>query len=263
MSTVHNTTRIHPTAILEGDVRLGVDVTVGPYTIIEDDVSIGDGTIIDSSVRVGTGTRIGKQCRIHHNAVVGTAPQDLKYAGEKTELIIGDRTTIREMATLNRGTTHSMKTVVGSDCLMMAYSHVAHDCRVGNHVIMANSATLAGHVTIEDWVIIGGLVPIHQFVRLGAHSMIGGGYRVPKDIVPYAMTGGYPLKVVGLNKIGLQRRGFTPEQIKPLADAYRILFRSKLNTSQAVEKIKADIEQTAEVRYLIEFIEKSERGITA
>ena len=254
---------IHPTAIVAAAVQLGVNVVVGPYTIIEEDVRIGDGTIIESHARLGRGARIGQDCRIHHCAVVGGAPQDLKYAGEPTELFVGDRTTIREFATVHRGTTHSGKTVVGSDCLIMAYAHVAHDCRIGNHVILANAVNLAGHVTIEDWVTVGGVVPVHQFVRLGAHCIIGGGFRVPQDIVPYALAAGYPLRVVDINRIGLQRRGFTKEQLDALSRAFRILFRSKLNTTQALERIKADVAQTAEVRYLVEFIESSERGITA
>ena len=256
-------TCIHPTAVVAADVELDENVTIGPYTIIEGQVKIGSGTVIDSHARIGWRARIGKDCRIHHCAVVGTEPQDLKYAGEETELIVGDRTIIREFATLNRGTTHRKKTTVGSDCLIMSYAHVAHDCQVGNHVIMANSATLAGHVTIEDWVIIGGLVPIHQFVRLGAHSMIGGGFRVPKDIVPYALAAGYPLRVAGLNRLGLQRRGFTKKQLDLLSRAFRILFRSKLNTGPALERIKSDVEQIPEVRHLVEFVENSERGITA
>lgn len=255
-------TCIDPTAIIAADVELGKHVTVGPYTIIEKGVTVGGGTVIDSHARIGTRTRIGNDCRIHHCAVVGTEPQDLKYAGEETELLVGDRTVIREFATLNRGTAHRKKTIVGSDCMIMSYAHVAHDCWLGDHVIMANSANLAGHVTIEDWVIISGIVPVHQFVRLGAHCIIGGGFRVPRDVVPYAIAGGYPLKVAGLNYVGLERRGFTRAQLEPLSRAFRVLFRSKLNTSQALERIKADIEQTPEVRHLVEFIEGSERGIT-
>ncbi len=255
-------TEIHPTAIVASDMQLGENVTVGPYTIVEEDVQIGDGTTIDSHARIGCGARIGKNCHIHHCAAVGTAPQDLKYAGEKTELYVGDRTVIREFATVNRGTDHRKKTIVGADCLIMAYAHVAHDCWLGDHVILANAVNLAGHITIEDWVIIGGVVPVHQFVRLGAHCMIGGGFRVPKDIVPYSMAAGYPLKIAGLNRLGLERRGFTKEQLQPLSQAFRLLFRSKLNTSQAVARIKADVEQTDHVKHLVGFVESSERGIT-
>ncbi len=254
---------IHPTAILGDQVTLGEDVTIGPYTIIEDDVIIGDHTVIESQARIGTGTRMGKSCRVHHSAVVGTEPQDLKFHGEKSTCHIGDRTVIREFATVNRGTADRQKTIIGTDCLIMAYAHVAHDCWLGDHVILANSANLAGHITIEDWVIIGGVVPVHQYVRLGAHCMIGGGFRVPKDIVPYSMAAGYPLKIAGLNRIGLERRGFTKQQLEPLHKAFRLLFRSKLNTTQAVQRIREDVEETAEVRHLLEFIESSERGITA
>ncbi len=247
---------VHPTAIIGERVTIGEQVTIGPYTIIEDDVVIGDHTVIDSQARIGS-------CRVHHSAVVGTEPQDLKYHGEKTTCHIGDRTVIREFATVNRGTEDREKTIVGADCLIMAYAHVAHDCWLGDHVILANSANLAGHITIEDWVIIGGVVPVHQFVRLGAHCMIGGGFRVPKDIVPYGMAAGYPLKIIGLNRIGLERRGFTAEQLEPLSKAFRLLFRSKLNTTQALQHIRDDIEETAEIRHLVEFIESSDRGITA
>jgi len=252
---------IHPTAIVAEDVQLGEHVVIGPYTIIEDDVHIGNGTVVESHARIGRGTRIGRDCRIHHCAVVGGAPQDLKYAGERTELFVGDRTTIREFATVHRGTVHSGKTVVGSDCLIMAYAHVAHDCRLGDHVILANAVNLAGHVMIEDWVIVGGVVPVHQFVRLGAHCIIGGGFRVPKDIVPYALAAGCPLRVVDINRVGLERRGFTKDQLEPLARAFRVLFRSKLNTTQALGRIKTDVAQTLEVLYLVNFIESSERGI--
>lgn len=263
MSQTTAKVNIHPTAIVADDVELGENVVVGPYSIVEKNVKIGDGTVLVSHVRLGNGTRIGRNCRLHHCVSAGSAPQDLKYAGEPTELFIGDRTVIREFATLNRGTTHRRKTVVGADCLIMAYAHVAHDCWVGDHVILANAVNLAGHVTIEDWASIGGIVPVHQFVRIGAHCYIGGGFRVPKDIVPYSLSGGYPLKVAGLNRIGLERRGFTKEQLAALSKAFRILFRSKLNTTQAVERLKTDIEQTPEVRHLIEFVETSERGITA
>jgi UDP-N-acetylglucosamine acyltransferase len=256
-------TLIHPTAIVAGSVELDENVTIGPYSIIEEQVKIGRGTVIDSHARIGLRTSIGRDCHIHHCAAVGTEPQDLKFAGEETELIVGDRTVIREFTTLNRGTAHRKKTVVGKNCLIMAYAHVAHDCRLGDHVILANAANLAGHVTIEDWAIIGGVVPVHQFVRLGEHCMIGGGFRVPKDIVPYALAAGYPLKVIGLNRLGLERRGFSKKQLDLISRAFRILFRSKLNTSQAVVRIKSDVEQISEVRHLVEFIESSERGITA
>lgn len=252
---------IHPSAIVSSKAQIDEDVTVGPFSIIEENVTIQSGTRIGSHVLISGRTVIGSDCVIHHGAVLGTVPQDLKFEGEDTSLEIGDRTVIREYATLNRGTKNRWKTVVGNDCLIMAYAHVAHDCILGNHVIMANVASLAGHVTIEDFAILGGLVPVHQFVRIGQHSLVGGGYRVPKDVVPFVRAAGDPLKPVGLNIIGLQRRGFSEETLACLKDAYRILFRSGLNTSQAVERIRAELESCEVIQALLKFIEESERGI--
>jgi len=254
-------TLIHPTAIVDPKAELGAGVSVGPFTIIEGDVTIGDGTQIAAHARIAAGTRVGRDCTIAHGAVLGTEPQDVKFEGEYTTLEIGDRTLIREYATLNRGTRNRMKTVVGSDCFLMAYTHVAHDCKLGDHVILANSVNMAGHVTIEDWAMIGGVVPIHQFVRIGCHSMTGGGFRIPQDICPYALMGGYPLRVMGLNIVGLKRRGFTTEQLSALRRAFRFLFKSELNTTQALERIEAEVELTAEVVHVMEFIRSSERGI--
>ena len=252
---------IHPTAIVDPGARLAEDVAVGPYAIIEDNVEIGSGCRIGPHALVACGARLGQSVQVHKGAVVGTVPQDLKFGGEETTLEVGDRTVIREYATLNRGTEDRWRTVVGSDCLLMAYSHVAHDCQIGDHVILANSVNLAGHIEIGDWAIIGGVVPVHQFVRIGTHAMIGGGFRVPMDILPYSLCGGYPLKVMGLNRIGLQRRGFSEEVIGVLQKAYRVLFRSKLNTSQAVARIKEEVELRDEIKLILEFIDKSERGI--
>jgi UDP-N-acetylglucosamine acyltransferase len=253
---------VHKTALVDPGAELGRGVSVGPYSIVESDVRIGDGTHIDSHVRVASGTRIGQNCRVSHGAVLGTDPQDLKFDGRRTTLEIGDRTIIREYVTLNRGTHHSLKTVVGSDCFLMAYSHVAHDCRLGDQIILANSVNMAGHVTMEDWVVIGGIVPIHQFVRIGCHAMIGGGFRVPQDVCPYALMGGYPLKVMGLNIVGLKRRGFTIAQLSPLRRAFKLLFQSNLNTTQALERIAGEVQMTSEVRHVIDFIRHSERGIS-
>jgi UDP-N-acetylglucosamine acyltransferase len=252
---------IHPTALVAGDAIIGEDVTIGAYTVVEENVVIGDGCQIGSHVLLAPGARLGKSVQVHHGAVLSTIPQDLKFGGEESILTIGDNTVIREYATLNRGTTYRHETKVGSECLLMAYSHVAHDCLIGNHVILANSVNLAGHIEIGDYAILGGLLPIHQFVRIGAHAMVGGGFRVPMDICPYSLCGGYPLKIMGLNIIGLKRRGFAPETIHALDQAFRILFRSKLNTTQAVERIKADIEPIAEVTAILDFISKCERGL--
>jgi UDP-N-acetylglucosamine acyltransferase len=193
--------------------------------------------------------------------VIATEPQDLKFGGEKTLVKIGDRTVIREYATINRGTVAHGETSIGEECLLMAYSHVAHDCIIGRNVIMANSVNLAGHIEIGDFAILGGILPVHQFVKIGAHAMIGGGFRVQQDICPYALVGGYPLRVVGINAIGLKRRGFKTEVIRAIEKAFKILFFSKLNTSQALERIKQEIEIVPEVQEILDFIDHSDRGI--
>lgn len=252
---------IHPTAVIHQNAKLAEDINIGPFTIINDDVEIGAGCEIGSHVLIDSGTIIGKNCKIHHGAVLGTLPQDLKFEGEKTLLTIGEETVIREYATLNRGTLWRGKTVVGKNCFIMIYAHVAHDCLLGDHVILANSANLAGHVEIGDWAIIGGVVPVHQFVKIGAHSIVGGGFRVQKDVCPYALVGGYPLKTMGLNRIGLKRRGFSEQTMQILEKTFRILFRSNLNTSQALERIKAEVELIPEVQNMLDFIAKSGRGI--
>jgi UDP-N-acetylglucosamine acyltransferase len=252
---------IHPTAIVDPKAELGKDTSVGPFTIIHEGVRIGDNVQIGSNILIDSGTIIGKNCRIHHGAVLGTPPQDLKFGGEKTFLEIGENTVIREYATINRGTKHRGKVTVGSDCFIMIYAHIAHDCIIGNNVILANSVNLAGHIVIEDYAIIGGVVPVHQFTRIGAHSIIGGGFRVPKDVPPYILAGGYPLRYMSLNIIGLKRRNFPEKTLTILKNACRILFQSKYNTTQAVDKIKSEIEPIPEIQHLLEFIEKSERGI--
>jgi len=252
---------IHPTAVVSPKAELGEGVSVGPFAIVEEGTRIGDGTTIGPHALIARGTTLGRGCQVHYSAVVGTIPQDMKFSGEETALEVGDRTIIREFATLNRGTTDRWRTVVGSDCLIMAYAHVAHDCMLGNHVIMANCASLAGHVVIEDYAILGGLVAVHQWVRIGQHSFIGGGYRVPKDVPPFVRAAGEPLRPAGLNSVGLRRRGFSPETMRVLKKAYRILFRSGLNTTQAIERIGEEVELIPEIRTLVEFIESSERGI--
>ncbi|MBC7185472.1 MAG: acyl-ACP--UDP-N-acetylglucosamine O-acyltransferase [Calditrichaeota bacterium] len=254
-------TDIHPTALVDPAAELGNGVSVGPFSIIEKNVIIGEGTSIASHVLIASGTRIGKHCRIHHGAVLGTVPQDLKFGFEETTLEIGDRTVIREYATLNRGTKEHWKTVVGSDCLLMAYTHVAHDCVVGDHVIMANSANLAGHVTIEDWATLGGLLAVHQFVRIGRHAFVGAGCKAMKDVPPYVLAMAEPLQFAGLNSVGLRRRGFAPETLLLLKRAYRLLYRSNLNVSQALARIREELPQTEEVQHIVRFIEGSRRGI--
>ena len=252
---------IHPTAIVSAKAELASDVSVGPYTIINQEVQIGKGTQIGSNVLVDSYTRMGENNKIHHGAVLGTPPQDLKFGKEKTFLKIGNNNVIREYATINRGTKWRGETIIGDNCFLMIYTHIAHDCLIGNNVIMANAANLAGHIEIGDYAIIGGVVPVHQFVKIGAHSIIGGGFRVPKDVPPYILAGGYPLRYCGLNIIGLIRRGFSKETIATLKEACKILFQSEYNTTQAVEKIKTEIESIPEVLYLLNFIEQSTRGI--
>ena len=253
--------RIHPTAVINPGATIADDVTVGPHAIIDDNVVIGAGSVIQAGARIAYGARLGNGVQVFSYAVVGSIPQDLKFGGEDTTCEIGDRTVIREFATLNRGTSAHKRTVVGKDCFLMAYSHVAHDCTVGDHCILANSATLAGHVTLEDWVTVGGLVPIHQFVRIGCQVMIGGGWRVPKDVPPYMLVAGDPLKAVDVNKIGLARRGFSPETIGNIRKAHKLLFRSETNLTQSLEKLDAMGDLGPEVDHLKTFIRESQRGV--
>ncbi len=252
---------IHPTAIVDFSAQLGDDVAVGPFSVIENDVIVGSGTQIASHVFIGSGTRLGTNCRVMKGAVLSTDPQDLKFAQEKTWLMIGDNTTIREFCTLNRGTKHSLKTVVGSHCLLMAYVHVAHDCRIGDNVILANAVNMAGHVTIEEYASVGGMSPIHQFVKIGKHAFIGGGMKVRKDVPPYILAAGEPLKFSGINRVGLTRRGFSRDVLIQLRRAYKIIYRSNLNVSQAVSQINETMEIIPEIKEILDFINNSERGI--
>ena len=254
---------IDPRAAVSAKAHLGTNVSIGPFTIVEDGAFIGDGTTIGGNALIAAGARIGKECRIHHGAVIGHAPQDLKYANEPTTCELGERNTVREYAVLHRGTGEGGRTRIGNDNFFMAYSHIAHDCIIGNHVILANAAMLAGHIEVEDYVIIGGITPVHQFVHIGQHSMIGGGLRVPKDVPPYILAGNEPLVFEGLNSIGLRRRGFSPQSIDALDRAYTLIYRSKLNVSQAVARIREDpsLVNVKEVQNVIAFIGRSGRGI--
>ena len=253
--------KIHPTAIVDAKAELDTGVTVGPYTIIQDDVIIGANTQIESHVLVHAGTRMGEKCRVSNGAVIGTDPQDLKYAGEKTTLEIGDETTIREFCTLNRGSNHRFKTEIGRRCLLMAYVHVAHDCIIGNNVILANAINMAGHVTIESDAAVGGMSPIHQFVRIGIHAFIGGGLRVNKDVPPFILAAGEPIQYAGINRVGLTRKGFSPETLREIRQAYKLIYRSGLNVTQAIQKIKENDKLIPEVKNIVDFVEASERGI--
>jgi UDP-N-acetylglucosamine acyltransferase len=254
-------TEIHPTAIVDSGAELGPGVQVGPWAMIGPGVVIGEETVVGPGVLIERDTTVGRECRFHKGAVVGTDPQDLKYGGEETRLEVGDRTVIREYATLNRGTSASGVTSVGSDCLLMAYSHVAHDCRVGDHVVLSNAVNMAGHVEIEDWAIVGGLTPIHQFVRIGTHAFVGGQSRVSQDVPPYCRAAGIPGKLYGLNSVGLERRGFPSETRAALKQAYRLLFQSKLNVSQGLARAREEVEPLPEVERFLAFVEGSERGI--
>lgn len=252
---------VHPTALVDEAAELGDGVTIGPYAIVGPRVVLGDGSSVGPHVLIERDTRVGEDCVIHKGAVLGTDPQDLKYAGEATTLEVGDRTVIREYATLNRGTAERGRTEVGSDCLLMAYTHVAHDCVIEDHVILSNAVNMGGHVRIEEWAIVGGLTPIHQFVRIGRHAFVGGASRVQKDVPPYVRAAGSPLELHGLNSVGLQRRSVAEAVRRELKRAYRLVFRSGLNVSQALERAKAELEPLDEVRYFLGFIEESERGV--
>lgn len=252
---------IHPTAVIGSGATIGEDVQIGPYTVIDDDVVIGDRTVVAPHVYIADGARIGSECRIHSGAVLSTAPQDLKYAGEKTELYVGDRTVIRECVTLNRGTKASGKTVVGSDNLLMAYVHAGHDCVIGNHVVIANSVQFGGHCEVGDYVVVGGLAGIHQFVRIGRYAMVGGISRGALDVPPFVMAGGHnSFRYEGLNVIGLKRRGFTSEQISTIRDVYRVIFQSGLLLSNALEAVRRDFEQTPEVKEILGFFASGAHG---
>ncbi len=253
---------IHPTAIINPAAEISPSASVGPYSIIGPGVVIGERVTIDSHVLIERDTTVGDDSRIYKGAVLGTDPQDLKYAGEPTTLDVGSRTTIREYATLNRGTIDEGTTVVGDDCLIMAYAHVSHDSRVGNHVILANSVNMGGHVIIEDWAIVGGVTAIHQFVRIGCHAFVGGGSRLPQDVAPYVMAAGSPCAAYGLNIVGLRRRGFQRQTIRQIKEVYRLVFQSELNVSQALERLDERDDLVPEVDHMISFIRSSERGIT-
>jgi UDP-N-acetylglucosamine acyltransferase len=252
---------IHPTAIVSPDAEIGVDVEIGPYAIVGEGCTIGDGCVISPRATIERNVTLGRQVRVGIGSILGGAPQDLKYAGEETTVEIGDGTVIREYATINRGTAHSFKTTVGRNCLLMSYVHIAHDCQIGNNVILSNVVQLAGHVTIDDKAILSGLCAVHQFARIGRHSFIGGCSRVSKDIPPFLKAVGNPVKLYGLNTVGLQRSGMDEATIRELKRAYRLFFRSDLNVTQAIESAQTELEPFPEVKELIRFVEASERGV--
>ena len=246
---IHPAAKIHPSVVIE------------PFVTIDQNVEIGEGTHIGSNVTIMEGARIGKHCNIFPGAVISGSPQDLKFKGEETTAIIGDNTTIRECVTVNRGTAAKGKTVVGNNCLIMAYSHVAHDCLLGNNVIISNASQLAGEVQVDDFAVIGGGTLIHQFTHLGKHVMIQGGSRINKDIPPYVKAGRDPIAYTGINSIGLRRRNFTNDQIREIQEIYRYLYLSRLNVTDAVDRIEAELPATPERDEIIEFIRNSKRGI--
>jgi UDP-N-acetylglucosamine acyltransferase len=250
-----------PLAYVNPQAKVAPNVVIEPFVTIDKNVVIEEGTWIGSNVTIMEGARIGKNCRIFPGAVISAVPQDLKFAGEDTIVKIGNNTTIREYVTINRGTRASYETVIGDNTLLMAYVHIAHDCVIGNNVILANAANLAGHISIDDWAIVGGMVAIHQFVRIGAHCMVSGGSLVRKDVPPYTKAAREPLSYVGVNSIGLRRRGFTAEQITNMQDIYRIIYLRGYNVSQAVEIIEADVPATPERDEILSFITNSSRGI--
>lgn len=253
--------RIHPTAVVDSAARLGKDVTIGPFAVIEDDVSIGDRTSISNHVTIKAFTTIGKDCRVHQNSVIGGIPQDLKFGNEVTQTVIGNNVIIREFVTINRGTKAVGKTTVGNNVLLMANVHLAHDCTIGENVILANLVTLGGHVEIEEWASLGGGVLVHQFSRVGAYVFVGGGYRVVQDVPPFILAAGEPLKYTGINHVGLRRRGYSPEERQTIKKAYRLYFRSELNRSTVLEKIRDDFPSNKNIDRIINFISSSDRGI--
>lgn len=254
--------KIHPTAIISPDAQLEEGVEIGPYVVIGSDVKIGKNTIIGPHTVIEDFTRIGEGCHIFQFCSIGAPPQDLKFGGEKTRVVIGNFNTIREFVTIHRATSADIGvTIIGDYNLIMAYAHVAHNCKLDNRIIMSNAATLAGHVHIEDYAIISGLTGIHQFCRLGAHCMIGGASAVVKDVPPYAIAQGNHAKLFGLNIVGLKRRNFSENAIKALKDAYSIIFRSDLLLEAALKKAQDEVADCPEVRYFIQFIKESERGV--
>lgn len=253
---------IHKTAIVSPKARIGNNVRIGAYTVIEDDVEIGDNTEIMYSVVLADGARIGKDCRIFSHAAIATEPQDLKYRGETTYVYVGDGTVVREFATINRATTATYKTEVGKNCLVMTYAHIAHDCKIGDNARITNAVQLGGHVVVENNAIIGGSSVVHQFCHVGAFAMIGGAVKIVKDVPPYAMVGENPPKVDTLNLVGMKRAGIDAAIIKEIRDFYQTVFCSGLNNTDGLAKYKAEHDVIIpEVLHCFEFIEQSERGV--
>jgi UDP-N-acetylglucosamine acyltransferase len=252
---------IHPSSVVDPRARIASGAAIGPFCLIGPDVTLEDGVVLDSHVRVEGHTTLGRDVRVHAGAVLGGPPQDLKFRGAASSLTVGEGTVIRECATANVATEEGESTRIGARCLVMAYAHVAHNTVLGDQVILANAVQLAGYVTIEDHAIVGGATVVHQFVRIGAHAMVGGGFRVPQDIAPFIRAGGYPVGPIGLNVIGLTRRGFTAADLAALKQAYRLLFRSSLRVEEAAARIRAEVPATPHVDHLVRFALDSARGL--
>lgn len=250
-----------PLAYVHPGAKIARNVVIDPFTTIHNNVVIGEGTWIGSNVTIMEGARIGKNCNIFPGAVISAVPQDLKFGGEDSLAIIGDNSTIRECVTINRGTIASGQTVIGKNCLLMATAHVAHDCHIGDNVILVNGVLLGGHVTVGNYAIIGGLSAAHQFISIGDHAMISGGSLLRKDVPPFTKAAKEPLSFVGINSVGLRRRGFTTEKIREIQEIYRILYQKNYNTTQALAKIEAEMEATPERDEILDFIRNSSRGI--
>jgi UDP-N-acetylglucosamine acyltransferase len=250
-----------PLAYIHPGAKIAKNVVIEPFTTISNNVIIGEGTWIGSNVTIMEGARIGKNCSIFPGAVISAVPQDLKFDDEDTLTIIGDNVTIRECVTINRGTSDRMKTVIGNNCLIMAYCHIAHDCIVGDNCIFSNNSTLAGHVTVGDNAILAGMTAVHQFCSIGNHAFVTGGTLVRKDVPPFVKAGREPISYVGINSVGLRRRGFTTEKIREIQDIYRILYQKSYNNSQAARIIEAEMEATTERDEILQFIKNSHRGI--
>lgn len=250
-----------PLAYVHPGAKIAKNVVIEPFTTIDNNVVIGEGTWIGSNVTIMEGARIGKNCNIFPGSVISAIPQDLKFKGEETTAEIGNNTTIREYVTINRGTVDRSKTVVGDNCLIMAYCHIAHDCVVGNNCIFSNSSTLAGHITVGDYVVLAGMTAVHQFCMIGNHAFVTGGSLVRKDVPPYVKAAREPLSYVGINSVGLRRRGYTSDQIKEIQSIYRILYQKNYNNTQAAQIIEAELEATPERDEILQFIKDSKRGI--
>lgn len=253
--------KFHKTALIDNNTQIGKNVTIGPYSIIDDNVIIGDNTVVYPYVHIKSNTIIGKNNKIFQGSVLGEDPQDLKYNGEKTFLEIGDNNTIRENCTLNKGTSHSNKTIIGSNCLLMAYVHVAHDCIIDDRVILANGVQLGGHVEIGYHVTVGGMTPVHQFCKIGEHAFIGGGRIALQDIPPYILATGEPLQYAGINSVGLRRRKFSIDVRNNIKKAYKFIYKSNLNVKQAIEAIKENLKLTDEINKILIFLKDSDRGL--